>query len=168
MKNNIKYCIAILTPPVIGLVVGLIVFVSPLPMITIHRYEFLLNTIISTSATISGFILASVTILVGAPNSQIMKAIKKNGAHRELRWRYLESLILGLIQILFFTILGAVTDNVNSLPNWLIALSTGLLVSYICSVVSTCYYLLSIIGLINEPAPTVTQEPSTPPGKFRR
>ncbi len=142
MDKNLKSFLAILIPPVIGLIVGLIVFYSKLPLITIHRYEFLLNTIISTSATVSGFILASVTILVGAPNSQIVKEINKNGVHKELKWRYSESLILGLVQILFFTILGATTDNVNLLPNWLIAFGSGLLVAGICSVVCTPYVLL--------------------------
>ena len=100
-------------------------------------------------------------------SSEIMKEIKKHGAHKELRWRYTEALILGLLVIFFFTILGAIIDETNSVSNVLVSVSTGILVSYTCSVISTCYYLLSIIGLINEDRQGPENTPSTPKGKFR-
>ena len=96
-----------------------------------------------------------------------MKEIKKHGAHKELRWRYTEALILGLLVIFFFTILGAIIDETNSISNVMVSVSAGILVSYTCSVISTCYYLLSIIGLINEDRQGPENIPSTPKGKFR-
>lgn len=167
MKRKSHPLITVLIPPFLGLICGLALFWGKVPSLTFTRLEFLLNTIISCSATISGFILASVTILVGATSSEIMKEIKKHGAHKELRWRYTEALILGLLVIFFFTILGAIIDETNSVSNVLVSVSAGILVSYTCSVISTCYYLLSIIGLINEDRQGPENTPSTPKGRFR-
>lgn len=167
MKGKSHSLIIVLIPPFLGLICGLALFLSKVPSLSFVRLEFLLNTIISCSATISGFILASVTILVGATSSEIMKEIKRHGAHKELRWRYTEALILGLLVILFFIILGAIIDETNAVNNVMVSVSAGILVSYTCSVISTCYYLLSIIGLINEDRQGPENIPSTPNGNFR-
>ena len=105
--------------------------------------------------------------ILGATSSEIMKEIKKHGAHKELRWRYTEALILGLIVIFFFAVLGAIIDETNLVSHVQVSISAGILVSYTSSVVSTCYYLLSIIGLINEDKKGPDNTPSTPAGKFR-
>lgn len=167
MKGKWHVFLVVLIPLVLGILAGLIIFWIKIPEFRLHRLEFLLNTIISCSATVSGFILASVTILVGATASEIMRKIIKYGALPELRWRYTEALILGLVVIFFFTFLGAVVDETNYVSNSYLSLAAGLLVAYVCSVISTCYYLLAIIGLINEDAPTVDETPATPTGKYR-
>lgn len=167
MKTKIHIISSALSPIALGILAGLVIFLAKVPAMLLPRLEFLLDTIISCSATISGFILASVTILVGATSSEIMKRIKKHGAFPELRWRYTGALVLGLIVILFFTYLGAVIDESNCVSTIYLSLSAGLLVTYICSVISACYYLLSIIGLINEEMPTVDETPSAPEGEYR-
>lgn len=132
------------------------------------RFEFLLNSIITSATTISGFILAAVTILVGATSSAIMKDIRNKGGLQELRWRYTETLILALIVIVFFTVLGAVVEaEKNSMTISWISFSAGLLVAYLSSTISTCYYLLAIIGRLYYEAPEEDQTPSSPEGLFR-
>ena len=74
---------------------------------------------------------------------------------------------MGLVVIFYFTFLGAAVDESNCVGNLYLSLSAGLLVAYICSVISTCYYLLSIIGLINDETPTIDNAPSVPSGEFR-
>ena len=167
MKAKLHVGAVVLIPVILGILSGLVVSRIKITSIEFPRLEFLLHTIISCSATISGFILASVTILVGATSSEIMKKIRKKGALPELRWRYTEALILGLVVIFFFTFLGAIVDDTDCVEKIYLSLSTGLLVAYVCSVISTCYYLLSIIGLINEETPTVDNTPSVPTGEFR-
>ena len=71
------------------------------------------------------------------------------------------------LRLSYFTYLGAIIDDSNNISTACLSLSAGLLVSYICSVISTCYYLLSIIGLINEESPTVNETPSVPKGEYR-
>lgn len=160
--------VAVSIPILFAVVVGCIIRSMDITTVAFERFEFLLNTIITTSATVSGFILASVTILVGATSSAIMNNIRDNGGLQELRWRYTEALILGLIVIIYFTFLGAIVDaNNNSMTIEFLSLSAGLLVGYLSSVVLTCYYLLSIIGKLYYEAPVEDSVPSSPPGPFR-
>ena len=101
MKAKWHVILAAMSPIALGILAGLTIFLTKVPALPLPRLEFLLDTIISCSSTISGFILASVTILVGATSSEIMKKIRKHGALTELRWRYTEALILGLV-VLFY------------------------------------------------------------------
>ena len=160
--------VAVSIPVALAIVVLLVVKNLNIYSISFCRFEFLLNTIISTSATISGFILAAVTILVGSTTSAIMVDIRKKGGIQELCWRYTESLILGLVVIVYFTFLGAVVESKNnSITVNYLSYSAALLVGYLSSVISTCYYLLSIIGKIYYGDSEKKQDPSSPKGNFR-
>lgn len=160
--------VAVSIPVALAIVVLLVVKNLNIYSISFCRFEFLLNTIISTSATISGFILAAVTILVGSTTSAIMVDIRKKGGIQELCWRYTESLILGLVVIMYFTFLGAVVESKNnSITVNYLSYSAALLVGYLSSVISTCYYLLSIIGKIYYGGSEKKQGPSSPKGNFR-
>jgi len=160
--------IAVSIPVALGLLVFCIILNMGITEVTVERFEFLLNSIITSATTISGFILAAVTILVGATSSAIMKDIRKKGGLQELRWRYTETLILALIVIVFFTVLGTIVDEeANSITVTWLSFSAGLLAAYLSSTVSTCYYLLSIIGRLYYEAPEEDQSPSSPDGPFR-
>lgn len=160
--------IAVSIPIVLAFLASYIVGNLGIAAVSFERLEFLLNSIITSATTISGFILAAVTILVGATSSAIMKDIRNKGGLQELRWRYTETLILALIVIVFFTILGAVVEaESNRITISWVAFSAGLLVAYLSSAISTCYYLLAIIGKVYNEAPVEDQTPSSPDGPFR-
>lgn len=74
--------VAVSIPVALAIVVLLVVKNLNIYSISFCRFEFLLNTIISTSATISGFILAAVTILVGSTTSAIMVDIRKRAVFK--------------------------------------------------------------------------------------
>lgn len=133
--------------------------------ITLPRVEFILNAVISCATTISGFVITSVSILIGATSSEIMKEIKAQGGFTELQIRYTEALILGIITIVYFIFLGATLDETACICRLFISVSAGILVAYGYSVISAGYYLLSIIGLLNKIKSTVTT-PSIPSGEF--
>mgnify|MGYP004552569543 FL=1 len=135
------------------------------PAITLPRVEFILNAVISCATTISGFVITSVSILIGATSSEIMKEIKAQGGFTELQIRYTESLILGIITIVYFIFLGATIDETACICRSYISVSAGILVAYGYSVISAGYYLLSVIGLLNKIKSTVTT-PSVPSGEF--
>ena len=151
----------------LGILTGLAIYISNIGNIQVPGLEFLLNAIITSAATFSGFILTSVSILIGAISSTIMQEIKRKDALKELHWRYSESLILGMLLIIYFAVLGAVIGEKNIISLPLASLSAGFLMMYICSVCATGYYLLSIIGLLNEDKRTISNISSTPKGDFR-
>ena len=55
MKVKRHIVFAVLSPIALGILAGLAVFLAKVPALSLPRLEFLLNTIISCSATISGF-----------------------------------------------------------------------------------------------------------------
>lgn len=160
--------VAICTPIVLAIATWFLIRSLSIYSIYFERFEFLLSTIISTSATISGFILTAVTILVGATSRAIMKRIREQGGLQELCCRYTESLVLGLIVIVYFTFLGAVVEE-SGMTIGYISFSAALLVGYLSSITSTCYYLLSIIGKLyyDDDISDSSSEPSSPEGDFR-
>ena len=162
MKRNV--CI-ILFPIVLGLVMAFLIIIMKVPAVTLPRVEFILNAVISCATTISGFIITSVSILIGATSSEIMKEIKAQGGFTELQIRYTEALILGIITIVYFIFLGATIDETACICRSYISVSAGILVAYGYSVISAGYYLLSVIGLLNKIKSTVTT-PSVPSGEF--
>ena len=160
--------IAVSIPVVLGFLTHFIISKLGFIEVTFPRFEFLLNSIITSATTISGFILAAVTILVGSTSSAIMKDIRKEGGLQELRWRYTETLILALVVIVFFTVLGTIVETeTNSISAPWLSFSAGLLVTYLSSTISTCYYLLAIIGRVYYEAPSEDDTPSSPKGPFR-
>ena len=163
-KNTI---IAVSIPVILGVVTYVLIGRLGITDVTFPHFEFLLNSIITSATTISGFILAAVTILVGATSSAIMKDIRNEGGLQELRRRYTETLILALIVIVFFTILGGIVDEKNIMTLPMLSNSAGLIVAYLSSTISTCYYLLAIIGRMYYEAPEMDDTPSSPEGLFR-
>lgn len=165
MKQNVR----IATLPIVGgILIGSILYLLKIPDLVLPRLEFLLNAIISCATTVSGFVISSVAILIGATESRIMKKIKREGGFPELKVRYTETLILGLVSVLYFIFLGAAVKETNQVPRLYLSISAGILSSYSYCIVSTCYYLLSIIGNINEEVTTsVDKTPSSPAGEYR-
>lgn len=173
MKRNNKSYIPMVRPFMWGVLSSAAVLISlywlHFACIGFVRLEFLLNTIITCATTFSGFIIASVTILVSAISSEIMTEIKKQGAYSELRWRYTESVFIGFIVIAWFCFIGAIAvpdGNMNYLSRGLATVSAGMLAAYGYSILTTCGYLLWIIGLLND-SPASPGRPSVPKGKFR-
>ena len=72
-------------PIIVGFLTGFGLYLMKIPDLVMPRLEFLLNAIISCATTVSGFIISSVAILIGATESQIMIKIKRNGGFPELK-----------------------------------------------------------------------------------
>lgn len=134
----------------------------------ICRIEFVLTSLITIAATFAGFVLTSVSILIGLSSSPIMKKIRKNGSLTELRIRYTESLILSVVLVAFCVILGGVIGDSTCIKKGWLMVGVGVLTSYFWSMITTGYYLLSIIGMAPEDSKKEDSETATvPKGRFR-
>lgn len=158
---------AFLPPVFLGALLWFILHFCKISGLMIERLEFLLNAIITCSATFSGFILTSVSILIGASSSAIMQKITRGSAFIELRCNYIMALVIGLIVIIYFSYLGAVADTSGLLTALQTSVSAAILVSYLTSVLLTSFYLLSIIGNIPKDFGPPVNTASTPKGDFR-
>ena len=165
MKRNV--CI-VCFPILIGLVVAFVLYVPLKNGIILNRLEFVLNSVITCAATFSGFILTSVSILIGLSESKLVKKMRDTGGLVELSTRYTESLIIGFVIIVFCVVLGGKTDTTNQVGLWWAISGIALMVSYAISVFLTGYYLLRVIVLIpNDAHVCVNNMPQTPEGEFR-
>lgn len=164
-----KRSILVLIPPIIiGVICAIISSFWLEDGINLLRLEFVLNALITCAVTFSGIILTSVSILIGFSSSPLMKHIRVTGGLKELRVRYTESLVLGLIIIIFCIAIGANTDITNHISFKWSVIGVGLIVTYGASMFSTGFYLLGVIGLLPAESPIITRNtPSTPRGDFR-
>lgn len=164
MKKNI---IALVSPIAIGIICAIICSFFLRTDCYIYRLDFVLTAIITCAATISGFILTSISILVGLSSSPVMKYIRSHGAFTELQFRYTESLLLGIVLIIFCIVLGGKTDDTNLISSLWSVISLGLLVTYLVSITTTGYFLLFVIAKLSDNPIRATSEASIPEGNFR-
>lgn len=133
----------------------------------ICRIEFVLTSLITIAATFAGFVLTSVSILIGLSSSPIMKKIRKNDSLTELRIRYTESLIFSVLLVAFCVILGGVIGDSTCIKKAWLVIGAGVLISFLWSMLTTGYYLLSIIGMAPEDPKQGSEFATIPKGKFR-
>lgn len=135
----------------------------------IIQLEFVLNSLISFSTTISGFIMATLSILIGMSNNPLIVEIRKNNLIGEIKWRFSETIISGLALIAICIVFGAITPEDLIIPgNWIEAICC--IVSwYFLSVITTCYYLVGILaGTVTGKKNKLDKNPSEPEGEFRK
>lgn len=136
--------------------------------IKIDRLEFLLNAIITSATACSGFILASVSILVSLSNTPLMKKINSTDAKKELQYRYKENLVAGLVLIIVSIIIGTNTGEEQAVLAIGFYPYMGIIGFYLISTVRTCKQLLFIIDYGPESEKYGTKKKSgAPKGEYR-
>lgn len=79
--------------------------------VSIHRVEFVLESIISVSTTLTGFLFTAITLLVGF-SSQFYEKIKQSkSATIEVKLRCIEAFSLGVVLPFLCIVCGAITDE---------------------------------------------------------
>lgn len=163
MNFRNKGIIAMFFDIAIGICVALVYRqFSPSPLV-IYHLEFVLSSIITCAATIAGFILTSLSILLGFSSSPLFVYLRKKGYLPELQCRYTASLTFSFAVIFLCVTIGGFAGETNQIgPLW-IELGIGTLVTYLLSVLTTGYYILKIIALSSSSsAAIIDNTPSTP------
>ena len=111
LRIGIEHFLVAFLPPI---VLGLIYHWGNM---RIERLEFLLNAMITSTTTCSGFILTSVSILIGLSNTPLMKKINSTRASKELQYRYKENLLVGLALIIVSVLIGTNTEDKSDSGN---------------------------------------------------
>lgn len=140
LRIGIEHFLVAFLPPI---VLGLIYHWGNM---RIERLEFLLNAMITSTTTCSGFILTSVSILIGLSNTPLMKKINSTRASKELQYRYKENLLVGLALIIVSVLIGTNTED-KVIPAIVFYSYVWIIGAYLISTVTVCWYLLSIIDL---------------------
>lgn len=162
-----KKYIEIFLPLILGILVAAILYFVKVPDIKIYRIEFVMNSTITCVTTLAGFILTSLSIIIGMSASPIMQKIRDEGGLPELVWIYSEALALSLGVIILFILLGANIGEDNLISAKWVIICTGALVSYVSSMIVASVYLLLIISKIPSNKLVSSIGKTTPPGNFR-
>lgn len=135
----------------------------------IVRLEFVLNSLITFSTTISGFIMASLSILIGMSDNPLIMKIRKDNLIGEVKWRFSETVISGLALIIICVVLGGIAPEDSTISgNWIKAICC-IVTWYFLSVITTCYYLIGILaGTVTGKKHKLDNNPSEPKGEFRK
>ena len=135
-------------PFIIGSLTALILFLLIKNEIEIFNVEFLLNSSITCAATFTGFVLTSISILLGLGSCSIMCALREGSGFSELKVLYSTNLILGFLVILFSAVTGACISFEKCIPKVIICTGAGLFCSYISSLLITGFVLLKLMNLV--------------------
>lgn len=158
---------AILGPLIFSLVIVGVLLLFKISSITINKIDFVLSACITCVVTLTGFILTSVSIVVGLSGSGIMKKISRTGNLSELVSRYIVTLVLSLLLLIIFIALGATIGKDNMVSSMCLLVGAGISSSYLYSLISTCFYLLRIISKIPEEYVETSDKASAPEGEYR-
>ena len=140
------------------------------PDLEIHRFEFVLNAVITTSTTISGFILTSLSIIFGLSRNTAFKAIKDNHLVGELIWLFTESLSMGLVVIVYCVVLGSVfPEDLQFIAITSIWFKVGVCIVFwhLTGVILLCRYVLGLLSYDPDATVVVDNTPQIPKGSFR-
>lgn len=135
LRIGIEHFLVAFLPPI---VLGLIYHWGNM---RIERLEFLLDAMITSTTTCSGFILTSVSILIGLSNTPLMKKINSTRASKELQYRYKENLLVGLALIIVSVLIGTNTED-KVIPAIVFYSYVWIIGAYLISTVTACWYLL--------------------------
>lgn len=167
LRKLVSKAISIL-PIVIILVSSYFLYKHLAPEIKIQKIEFILNALITCSATFSGFTLTIVSILAGFISSPVMKYIIRNGGMKELRIRYTSSILLGILLIIVCIVIGGTLDESNELSRIIVSGGAALVLAYFHSLLSSGWYMLRAIAQVSSvPIQQGDLVPQTPPGENR-
>ena len=160
--------LSFLINPTAGLIIGILIsLLCKADYYEIGRLEFVLNALITSSTTLNGFILTSISIFVSMGSNEVFKAICKNGNFPELTCRYTETLATGLAVMILSIILGSASIDGDIIARRWIIIMPVLLVYYILSFATTSRYLLWIFSLLHgNKMPRIDNEASSPVDKF--
>ena len=138
-KNS---CIKIaIVPLCIGVVIRIIFLLLGIDKVYIDRIEFVLNAIITFSSALTGFILTSLSILIGLSNSPIMVELKKRNALPELRWRFSTILLNSIFSVIFCLVLGMVINETKQVDSIWFTISIIMMTSFLSTTIINGWYL---------------------------
>lgn len=165
MKKNdrIAYTVWVaIFPLLVGIVPSILLYVCK-HTYKVERFDFVMNGLITCAATFTGFILTSLSILLGALNSPLMKYIVEHNGMAEMKLRYSMSLILGVLLIAFCVFLGIVTPENETISKLQMSFGSFITISFFVCISLTGYYLFRMVALLHtKPKATVDNNPSFP------
>lgn len=156
MKKRARLFVIGLLPILAGILLRVLLGFLKIHDISVDRIEFVLNSLITFASALSGFILSSLSILIGLSNSPIMVHIRTKGAIPELRCRYTSALLYCIMLIIYCVCAGMAVGTGTKIDGFSFTAAIALITAFLFSTIVTGKYLLSLIAIIPAKKPVQT------------
>lgn len=134
---------------------------------SVKKLDAILNSAITVSSIIIGFLAAMVSVLISISGKRIMKRIREKGAESLLTWYIREAIISGFIVAVFSTILYMFVDYDGKSSVYLLATWTFLITYFVLCSYRIINVMMNILAAIPEEYAEDSQSSTYVPDKTK-
>lgn len=156
-------------PLIISLLVVIILHSNLGNMVKINNLNIITSSYIGFVSTLVGFLITTITIVIGFFNKQIIKTIIRSKKEKVLYINWITTIIIGMISVLFAFSLAATTDsNTNEIHKILLEIIVFLTISFIGYLTMSLIYFFAIaMCVMQENNNEGIKTPELDPNKLR-
>lgn len=138
--------VGILNIPIIASLIVVVILHSILgDMIKINNLNIITSSYIAFVGTLVGFLITTITIVIGFFNKKIIKTIVSSKKDKILYINWIITIIIGMISVLFVFFLAATTDSsTNEIHKILLDIILFLTISFIGYLTMSLIYFFGI------------------------
>ncbi len=156
-------------PLAIGLLIVIILHNVLGDMIKINNFDIIISSYISFVGTLVGFLITTITIVIGFFDKKIIKMIIRSEKEKILYINWIITIIVGIFSILFTFYLAAIFDNnTNEIHKNLLDIIVFLTISFIGYLTMSLIYFFGIaMSVMQENNKEEKEIPKLDPNKIR-
>ncbi len=153
-------------PYIISTIVCIILWLNVNSTFEVNRLEFILNSVITFSVTYIGFVITSITILIGFSKKSIFKILNKNNYTDLIVEYFMTSIIIGTMLVILSFCLGLSVGPQNLVSKFQALLFVWLFLSFLLCLIRIASFMMKIFKILqmdlDEKKETVAQPKSIP------
>jgi hypothetical protein len=164
--DNLKLRIEQFFPIVVALLSGIVILFSHLNLQSVPKLETILNSAITVSSIMIGFLATMISILISISNRKIMKRIRDGKAEGLLNWYIREAIISGFFMAIYSTGLYLFLSYDGTYSKFLLAVWVLSIIHFVLASYRIMHVLLNILAALpkeysNESKESNVYTPST-------
>lgn len=145
-------------PMVLGVVSAGLVYLSPFKLSEIPELTALLNSAVTMSSIIIGFLGAMISVLITISGRKIMKRIREKKAEGLLNWYLREAITSGFLAAVYSSILIMFSKYDGGYAKYLLIGWSFIVVHFVCASYRILHVMMNILGALPDEYP---EQPST-------
>lgn len=156
-------------PLIISLLIVMILHNALGGVIKINNFDILVSNYISFVSTLVGFLITTITLIIGFFNQKIMKLIVKSKKEKILYINWIITVIIGIISIVYTFYLIVIFDNdANEIYKVLLDIIIFLTITFIAYLTMSLIYFFGIAMCVMQENNNEENEiPKLDPNKIR-
>lgn len=156
-------------PLLISFLLAIILYICVGNIVKINNFEMISSNYIEFVSVLVGFLITTITIVVGFFDKKIIKIIVNSKKEKILYINRITTIILGIVSVLFTFYLAAIfdsnTNEINKIPLSIIIFLTSNFIGYLS--MSLIYFFGIAISVMQENSEEEKEIPQLNPEKIR-